>query len=993
MLSPAELLGLSGATLENRVRRAVHHVSDAALSRIEERLRADAAANEVVYERDGQAEPVRIMPRPLLAMPEQLNYVDHVCLKLAEALKQLPALYLEHADVREILAITPDEQAWLSDLWSPYHQRLNPIYGRLDAVCDFTAAGWQDSLQFMEPNLSGVGGIHFAPLAEQLVMRDVIPSLLALDPGLAITLPRDQRDLFVQVLIDHSRAIGRNSCQLCFVEPKYVHEGPNEQLFLGRFLAERHGLTIEHADPRELRVQGDEIYYGDVQVDVAYRDYEIRDLIALEREMGKPLDAMRTLFRQNRVVSSFVGDFDHKSCWELLTDESLSQRFFNEEQRRLFRRHVLWTRLVRPCRTSLPHGGQGELLEFVRQHRDQLVLKPNRSYGGVGVTLGAATDQRQWEQLLDSAVHVAADPQHSWVVQWATRLPVVNFPVIGSDGRVFEEPYHAVMGFVPTENGLGVVCRVSQKQVVNVAQYGGLAALLIAHPPQELRLLKRTSAHAERSERLLRDSIAELRHLDQTIGVLSWDEETMLPVAGRPQRGEQLATLEGLRHAHLVSDRLGDLIEDVAQLRAGDERWDRELVLLRRLRRMAQGLSDDLVRTFARAKSRALGAWEEARTRQDFQVFGPALKSVLELTREKATSMSQGGDPYDALLEEHEPGMTQKQLEPVLNELRDRLVPLVQQWSGEQASQVDTFRGRRFADARQWELCGRILEEIGFDLTRGRLDRSSHPFTMLAGDHDVRLTTRVEESDLVAAVLATLHEGGHGLYDQGFLSEDRDWLVADAPSMGLHESQARLWENHAGRSAAFWDYWFPTLRSLFPDAMAGLDPHRIYRSVNLVRPGCNRVLADEASYHLHIILRYELELALIKGDLSVADLPQSWMDRCEALIGVRPTDDCQGVLQDVHWSLGMFGYFPSYTVGTLYAAQLIETYGQEHCLQSEIRDGAFAPLLAWLRRHVHQVGHRLPAERLIRQVTGRGLDNGALLRHLTARYQDGGMTS
>ncbi len=545
MLSPAELLGLSGATLENRIRRAMHHVSDVALARIEARLRADAAANHVIYERDGAAEPVRIMLRPLLAMPEQLNYVDHVCLRLAEALKELPAIYLENADVREILAITPDEQAWLRAAWSPFHQRLNPIYGRLDAVCDFTAAGWQDSLQFMEPNLSGVGGIHFAPMAEQLVMRDVIPTLKALDPELAITLPRDQRDLFLQVLIDHSRALGRMSCQLCFVEPKYVHEGPDEQQYLGRFLAERHGLTIEHADPRELRVQGDEIYFEDIRVDVAYRDYEIRDLIALEREMGKPLDAMRLLFRQNRVVSSLVGDFDHKSCWELLTDESLSERFFNEEQRRLFRRHVLWTRLVRPCRTSLPHGKQGELLEFVRRHRDQLVLKPNRGYGGAGVTLGAATDQQQWDQMLNAAVGVAGDPERSWVVQLATRLPVLNFPIIGSGGRVFEEPFHAVMGFVPTENGLGVVCRVSQKQVVNVAQYGGLAALLIAHPPQELRLLKRTSAVADGAEQRLRESIAELRHLDQTIGLLSWDEETMLPVSGRPQRGEQLATLGG----------------------------------------------------------------------------------------------------------------------------------------------------------------------------------------------------------------------------------------------------------------------------------------------------------------------------------------------------------------------------------------------------------------------------------------------------------------
>lgn len=535
MLSPAEKLGLSGATLDNSVRRAMNHVSDAALKRVADRLRSNAEANSVVYERDGVAEPVRIMLRPLLAMPEQINYVDHVCLKLAEALKQLPALYLEHAEVRRILAITPDEEAWLRATWTPQHQRLNPIYGRLDAVCDFTAAGWQDSLQFMEPNLSGVGGIHFAPLAEQLVMRDVIPTLLAHDPDLDLSLPRDQRDLFLQVLIDHARAVGRSSCQLCFVDPKYIHEGPDEQTVLGQFLSERHGLVIKHADPAELRVVGDEVYFEDVRVDVVYRDYEIRDLVARERELGQPLDAMRLLFRQNRVVSSIVGDFDHKSCWELLTDEALAERFFSDEERRLFRRHVLWTRLVRDCRTTLPHGKTGDLLEYAREYREQLVLKPNRGYGGTGVTMGMATDPGDWDRLLQQAVQLADDPQMSWVLQAATRLPVHNFPVIGPNGQVFEEPFHAVMGFAPTENGLGVLCRVSQKQVVNVAQHGGLAALLVAHPPSELRLRKRTMAVAEGVEQALRSQIAELRHLDQTIGLLGWDEETTLPVAGRPR--------------------------------------------------------------------------------------------------------------------------------------------------------------------------------------------------------------------------------------------------------------------------------------------------------------------------------------------------------------------------------------------------------------------------------------------------------------------------
>jgi hypothetical protein len=283
VLSPAESLGLSGATLEARVRRAAQHIPDDVFARIAERLRADALANGMVYEHEGRIEPVRIMLRPLLAMREQLAYVHHVCLRITDAVKKFPALYLEDARIRRILAISPEEERWLRNSWTRDHLRFNPVYGRLDAVCDFAAAGWQDSMHFMEANLSGVGGIHFAPIAEELVMRDVVPGLVARDPTLAVELLHDQRDLFVQVLIDHARAIGRTSCNICLVDPKYVHDGPDEQTVLSAFLAKRHGLTITHADPRELRVEGDEVFHGDVRIDIAYRDYEARELANLER--------------------------------------------------------------------------------------------------------------------------------------------------------------------------------------------------------------------------------------------------------------------------------------------------------------------------------------------------------------------------------------------------------------------------------------------------------------------------------------------------------------------------------------------------------------------------------------------------------------------------------------------------------------------------------------------------------------------------------------
>ncbi len=984
MLSPNESLGLAGTALEGRVRLSVNQVSDATLARISDRMQEDARANEVIYERDGVQEPIRIMLRPLLAMPEQLSYVHNVCLRLTEALKQLPRLYLENPAFRKILAITREEEDWLRAAWTDKHQALCPVYGRLDAVCDFTGAGWQDSLHFMEPNLSGVGGIYYAPLAEVLVMNDVVPTLLAHDPGLAISLPRDQRDLFIQVLIDHARALGRPTCRLGFVEPKDVHDGPAEQSVLSRHLSARHGLTIVHADPRELRLEDGEVFVGDVPIDVVYRDYELRDLIALEREAGRPLAAMRHLFQQNRVVSSMVGDFDHKSCWELLTDPAIAERLFSGAECRLFRRHVLWTRVAGDRRTTLPNDRMGDLLEYARLHRDQLVLKPNRGYGGKGVTLGASVEAGVWETMLDEAARLADDPEHSWVLQAATRLPVHEFPVVGHDRRVFAEPFYAVMGFAATESGLGTLCRVSQKQVVNVAQYGGLAAVLIAAAPSDLRMPKRATVRIEGLDRMLRGKIAELRHLDQTLGLLSWDEETMLPPAGRPERGEQVATLEGLRHELLVSDRLGDLIEDVAAQHPDEEGWAQELAVLRRLRRISLALPEDLVRAFATTKSRSLGAWEQARHDNDVTPFMAAFGHLLTLVRERAQALATGAELYDGLLDEFEPGMTRARLDPVLQQLRSRLVPLLRQSADASETAAHPFAGRQFAEAGQWALCRRLLTEVGFSFERGRFDPSSHPFTLAAGPNDVRMTLRIDEADPSGAILAALHEGGHALYDQGFLDTDRETLLGDAPSMGLHESQARLWENHVGRSRGFWSYLFPILRAQFPEAARGLSADAFHRAVNRRLPSATRVGADEVSYHLHILMRVELELALLSGALAVRDLPAAWNEHSAALVGATSTDDRSGVLQDVHWSLGMFGYFPTYTLGSLYAAQLAETYQRDHRMEAEIARGEFGGLLHWLRRRIHAPGHRHAADALIRQATGTGLDAGAFLRHVGA---------
>jgi carboxypeptidase Taq len=984
MLTPAEQLGLAGAALDARVRQAVNYIPDSTLVHVAKRLADDARTNEVLYAHEGVVETVRIMLRPLLVMPEQLSYLHNVCSRIMSALGRFPDLYARDPDMRCALPLADDERAWFDEIWHPLNHAAQTLYGRLDALCDFTSARWQDSLRFMEPNLSGVGGLHFGPLAEALVMRDVVPTLEQYDASLAIELPRDQRDLFLQVLLDHARAIGRKGSNLCLVEPKYVAEGPEEQSHLVEYFRAHRGIELTHADPRELRLDGDEVYYENTRIDVAYRDYELRDLLALEAEHGQRLDAIRTLFRENRMVSSIGGDLDHKSCWEVLTTEDLAARYFSIAERQMFRRHILWTRIVSERRTETPDGVL-DLPEYARAHREELVLKPNRGYGGTGVHLGASVSQREWDALLDGALAAQADPHRQWVVQAAAALPVHLFPVLDEQGRTHEEPFYAVMGFASTDHGLGIIARVSQKQVVNVAQRGGLAAVLVGHPPADLASSTRSPVQPERARDELRAATRKLRDLDAVIRLLEWDEETYRPAGAADKRASQLAVVEGVRHELLAGDRLGDLLGVVGaapELSAADRA---ELRLMLRQRRAAVALPQELVTAFAESRSRCLAAWEEARTEDDFGVFEGPFAALLALMRERAQALALSDDLYDALLDEHEPGMRRARLDPMLTALGARLSALVPELA-ERTRRFAALSPRAdFDERRQREFCATLLADMGFDFARGRLDRSSHPFTIAAGEDDVRVTIRSRADDPARSIFATLHEGGHALYDQGFPAELHGSLLADAPSTGVHEAQARLWENHVGRSGAFWSHYFGTLRELFPAALAGSDARSLHRAINVVAPGLNRVAADEATYNLHILLRYELENALLKGELPVADLPAAWNERQRRYLGVVPASARDGCLQDVHWSLGEFGYFPTYTIGNLYAAQLVDAYSKAHDLEAEIARGDFTSLRDWLRASVHAHGATLDAETLMQKATGRGLDAEAFFRRLEQR--------
>jgi len=485
---------------------------------------------------------------------------------------------------------------------------------------------------------------------------------------------------------------------------------------------------------------------------------------------------------------------------------------------------------------------------------------------------------------------------------------------------------------------------------------------------------------------IFRDQIRELRHLDAAIALLGWDEETYLPEAARRERGAQLATLEGLRHRLLCGEALGSLIERLGLEGRENPLLEVELRKLRRLRRIALALPGDLVRAFAEARSRSLAAWEAARRDDDFGRFAPALAELMGLVRERAQALSRSDEVYDALLDEYEPGMTRARLEPVLDVVKTRLTPLVAELAERTQSGAESLPAVRYDEASQAELCRTLLVQMGFDFARGRVDRSTHPFTLRAGTNDIRLTIRIAEEKPVSALFATLHEGGHALYDQGFAPELEGTLLADAPGMGIHESQSRLWENHIGRRRSFWSYYLPRFRASFPGTLDDWTAERFVRAINVVRPGVNRVEADEVTYNLHILLRYQLERALISGELPVEDLPVAWNEWSERLLGVRPRSAGEGCLQDVHWALGAVGYFPSYLIGNLYAAQLIESHAAEHPLDEALARGDLAPTTAWLRRKVHTHGYRLTADEIVERATGTGLDPEPFFRCVIERF-------
>ncbi|MFT8472037.1 carboxypeptidase M32 [Acetobacter persici] len=484
---------------------------------------------------------------------------------------------------------------------------------------------------------------------------------------------------------------------------------------------------------------------------------------------------------------------------------------------------------------------------------------------------------------------------------------------------------------------------------------------------------------------------ARLSSLNDAIGILGWDKEVIMPHGAAERRAENLAMLEGLRHEILTAP---DMAELLATADAGDDVWRRaNLAEMRRLHTHATALPGDLVEASAQATARSEMVWREARQNNDFKTFLPYQQELLNLTQQIARAKGEalGLSPYDALLDSFDPGTRQTDIDPIFSRLSADLPGLIATVLDKQRSLPPAvpLQGP-FPVPRQEALGRKLMQQLGFDMTRGRLDVSLHPFCGGA-THDVRLTTRYEEADFLPAMMGVLHETGHALYDMGLPEQWLSQPVGQAGGMTLHESQSLTMEMQVCRSRAFVDWVAPLLRAEFniPEGTPGWEADNLLRLVTHVEPGFIRVDADEVTYPAHILVRYELETAMISGDLAVKDLPGAFNDRLHALLGLHVPDDRRGCLQDIHWPEGLFGYFPCYAMGAFAAAQIrTAAFQQNSQIAPALAEGNFAPLLGWLRTHIHGRARSASMPDIIRDATGAPLGAEAWQTHIQRRYLD-----
>ncbi len=484
----------------------------------------------------------------------------------------------------------------------------------------------------------------------------------------------------------------------------------------------------------------------------------------------------------------------------------------------------------------------------------------------------------------------------------------------------------------------------------------------------------------------------EISHVGKAAAILDWDHQCYMPEGADEARAGMLATLGKLSHEMFVSDETRKLLESAEG--EGHAPGSDGALTLRAVRRdfdKSVKLPTKLVSDLARETALGHGVWAKARAEKDFAQFAPALEKILELTRQAGECYGydkQSGEIYDALLDNYEAGAKTSEVATVFEGIRPGLITLLNKIKA--APQVNfSCLERDFDEATQLKFAEGVAARLGFDFTHGRQDRAVHPFCTSFTRHDVRITTRTEKNWLPGALMGTIHETGHGLYEQGFDPKDDDTPLSDAVSLGVHESQSRLWENIVGRSRPFWHLFYPELKSAFPGVLDDVSEEGFWRAINRVEPSFIRVEADEVTYGLHIMLRFEIEREMLNGTLAVKDIPDAWNAKMESYLGITPPDDALGCLQDVHWSAGLIGYFPTYLIGTALSSQLYEQALKDNPkIASDLVSGEYASLLGWLREKVHHPGRRYLPQELITRICGEPARSEPYIRYLNTKFTE-----
>lgn len=489
----------------------------------------------------------------------------------------------------------------------------------------------------------------------------------------------------------------------------------------------------------------------------------------------------------------------------------------------------------------------------------------------------------------------------------------------------------------------------------------------------------------------LKAILAQVWDLNSASGLLGWDQQTYMPPKGAQERGEALATLSSIAHKMGTSDEVSKLVEELVPYGQTLDPESDEACFIRQVKRQhdkAVKVPAEHVAEYARVTTLAQESWVRARSEDNFEMFQPHLEKIVAMRQEYAGFFKPYDHVYDPLLDDFEPGLKTAEVKEIFHQLRPQQVELIKAIA-ERPQVRDDFLHLKYADQKQWDFGVEVITRFGYDWEAGRQDRSAHPFTSGAGIGDVRITTRVIEDMMTSAMFSTMHESGHAMYDQGIDPALARTVLATGASLAVHESQSRMWENLVGRSRPFWTFFYPRLQEYYPEQLGNVDMETFYKAINKVEPSFIRVEADEATYNMHVMLRLEIEIALMEGKLMVKDLPEAWNERMRNYLGITPPNNRQGVLQDVHWSFGMVGYFPTYALGNLISVQLWQVIRKDiPDLDAQIEKGDFSRLLDWLRKNVHHHGAKFEPQALVQRVTGSKIDPQPYMNYLREKYSD-----